>query len=402
MRLGRLFHRREQRLLVRPRDSRPELERHVLADHRRHPQQPLHLVVQPRQSARRSPAAAARARGFPSGRPESIPPHGAQGALRLERPQQFAEEEGIALRASVEIGRQSRGIPFRERITGITRARMSAASMRRRSMRAACASRTRRAGVGERMAACQFILARSLSALPLLPDSCHVSGSDELTRRRPLSHLLPRPRARGGRRRASTCAASSAADIRALVDARYPLPETGCRALGRPISYGRAEGNPLFSLGELLRTLEAERALRPDAGGMDRGRPGGYLRARAAAAGDRRAGRARLDDAVQRLLGVAAVIGQDVPLDSLGGRLRGADEGALLTAGGTGDRGASGDGIAGTGRGCSPRHALIREALYEGIILTRRRVWHRRIAEATGGVGATRTRTRSPPLSAGG
>ena len=89
----------------------------------------------------------------------------------------------------------------------------------------------------------------------------------------------------------------------------------------------RAEGNPFF-LGELLRTLEEGGMLRPTDGGW--------------ALGDLRQVRippllrqvidgrlARLGEEAQRLLAIAAVIGQEVPLD-LWAAVAECDEEALL------------------------------------------------------------------------
>ena len=89
---------------------------------------------------------------------------------------------------------------------------------------------------------------------------------------------------------------------------------------------------------------------------------------------------ARLDTETRDLLAVGAIIGQEAPLDlwqrvsdatadRFDAAIAQALEARLIE-----------ESIAGNGWRFS--HALIREALYEGIILTRRRVWHRRVAEA--------------------
>ena len=87
----------------------------------------------------------------------------------------------------------------------------------------------------------------------------------------------------------------------------------------------------------------------------------------------------RLGVATRELLAVAAVIGQEVPLDS-GGRRRGGRRGLLAAiepalAARVLEEGADGGAV-------RFAHALIREALYEGILGLRRRALHRRAAEA--------------------
>src|SRR5439155_18138244 len=89
---------------------------------------------------------------------------------------------------------------------------------------------------------------------------------------------------------------------------------------------------------------------------------------------------ARLGGEAQRLLAAAAVIGQEVPLalwaavgqageDAFLEAVAAAVEARLLAA-------------AGDDAGVRFAHALVREALYEGLPPGRRRAWHRRVAEA--------------------
>lgn len=88
----------------------------------------------------------------------------------------------------------------------------------------------------------------------------------------------------------------------------------------------------------------------------------------------------RLGDETQRLLGIAAVIGQDVPL-ALWATVGGADEDTVLH---------HAEGALATrlvaelpdGAGVRFAHALIREAVYEGLPALRRRALHRRVGEA--------------------
>jgi DNA-binding CsgD family transcriptional regulator len=141
---------------------------------------------------------------------------------------------------------------------------------------------------------------------------------------------------------------------------------------------GRAEGNPFFA-GELLRTLEEKQALLLRATGWALGDLGEVgvpplLRQVIDARVD------RLGEPPRTLLPVAAVIGPLVPL-AVWQVVAETDEATLLAV-------VEGAEVAGlvveTPDGAQVRfaHALIREALYEGVIPARRRVWHRRIAEA--------------------
>jgi predicted ATPase len=152
------------------------------------------------------------------------------------------------------------------------------------------------------------VVARALASVPILVVVTY--RLDELTRRHPLSQLLPMlvreaSAARIDLRRIE------AADIHALIDARYALPG---RDAGRLAAYldDRSGGNPFF-LSELLRTLEAERILRPSTAGWSLGdlteiRVPPLLRQVI----DARL--ARLESEVQRLLATASVIGQEVSL----------------------------------------------------------------------------------------
>jgi DNA-binding CsgD family transcriptional regulator/tetratricopeptide (TPR) repeat protein len=217
-------------------------------------------------------------------------------------------------------------------------------------------------------------LARSLSALPLLLIATY--RSDELTRRHPLSQLLPAlvreaDAARIDLRRIE------AADIRALVDARYPLPQTDAARLATYLD-ARSEGNPFF-LGELLRTLEAERALRPTTAGWVVGDLG-EIRVPALLRQVIDGRLAGLDDDIQRLLEVAAVIGQDVPLDLWAAVAQRDDERLLAAV----EQATEAHLVVASRDGARVQfaHALIREALYEGTLPMRRRVWHRLAGEA--------------------
>ena len=151
--------------------------------------------------------------------------------------------------------------------------------------------------------------------------------ADELTRRSPLYALLPLLVREAGATRIDLRRLEPR-DVHALVATRYHLPR---RTLPASVAYldQRADGNPLF-LGELLRTLEEERVLRSGGAGdtladLTDVRIPPLLRQVI----DGRL--ARLGAAANDLLAVAAVIGQEVPLD-LWAEVSGADEESLLDA----------------------------------------------------------------------
>jgi predicted ATPase len=87
---------------------------------------------------------------------------------------------------------------------------------------------------------------------------------------------------------------------------------------------------------------------------------------------------AQLSDENRELLQIAAVIGQDVPVD-LWQQVSGASDDALIGAIEQGRAAQLLEEVGGTSYRF--RHALLREALYEEVIAFRRRIWHRQIAE---------------------
>ena len=216
-------------------------------------------------------------------------------------------------------------------------------------------------------------LARQLAALPLLLLATY--RADELTRRHPLYQLLPLLVREA---RAATLELRALPDeaVRALVRVRYALaaPDEA-----RVVAYlgERAEGHPLF-VGEVLRTLEEESVLhRADDGWRlgDLGRVGVPRLLRQVIEGRLD----RLGEEEQRLLAVAAVIGQDVPFE-LWAAVADSDEDALL---GAAERAVGAHLVVETADGgVRFAHALIREALYEGTAALRRRRLHRRAGEA--------------------
>ncbi|HET7035865.1 MAG TPA: AAA family ATPase, partial [Thermomicrobiaceae bacterium] len=200
--------------------------------------------------------------------------------------------------------------------------------------------------------------------------------SDEVTRRHPLATLLPLLVREAGAERLDVQPLQEAGN-RALIQSRYELADIDQGRLERYLE-AHAEGNPLYA-GELLRTLEDEGVLARQAGSWTLGdleqvRVPALLRQVI----ERRV--ARLDEESQRLLAVAAVIGQVVPLgvwatvgevdeDTLLGMAERAEEANLLRGLPAGD-------------GVRFSHALIREALYDGIPSLRRRRLHLRVGEA--------------------
>ncbi|HEY7908180.1 MAG TPA: AAA family ATPase [Thermomicrobiales bacterium] len=217
-------------------------------------------------------------------------------------------------------------------------------------------------------------LARSLAALPLLLIATY--RSDELTRGHPLSPLLPLLVREAGAERIDLHPLDDGA-VRALVEMRYRI--AGGEA-DRLVAYlqRRAEGNALF-VGEVLRALEEGGALARDGDGWRLGDLIGQavppllrqvIEGRAA----------RLDGESQRLLAVAAVIGQEVLLD-VWAAVAGVDEEALLPAI---EAASAARLIEAAADGTAIRfvHALIREALYEGVLPPRRRALHRAAGEA--------------------
>jgi DNA-binding CsgD family transcriptional regulator len=215
------------------------------------------------------------------------------------------------------------------------------------------------------------ILARAIGRLPIL--ALVTYRLDELTRHHPLYALLPLLERESGASRLDL-GRLSPQTVHALVAARYSLPTADAARLANYL-HARAEGNVFFTL-QLLRALEEGDALSPEQGGWmvgDLDRVQLPLALRQVIDGRL----ARLGEAAQRLLGVAAVIGQETPL-ALWGTVAERDEEALL---GLVEQAAhvlveTPDGV-----GVRFEHALVREAVYEGLSPSRRRLLHRRIGE---------------------
>ncbi len=218
------------------------------------------------------------------------------------------------------------------------------------------------------------VVARTVADLPLLLLTTY--RSDELAHDRAFAQVLP------------TLARESSAlrldlrqlelgDVRALVAARYDLADVDAARLATHLS-ARADGNPFF-MGELLRTLEEDRVLRETEGQWavgDLTRTHVPLLIRQVIEGRL----AHFDDEARRLLGIAAIIGQEISLH-LWATVAEAEDAALIP---TIERAVAARLLEETPDRIGLRfvHALIRETLYEGTPLLTRRTWHRRAGEA--------------------
>ncbi len=223
-------------------------------------------------------------------------------------------------------------------------------------------------------------LARSVAGLPLLILVTY--RSDELTRKHPLYALLPQLAREAGAERIDLSRLDDGG-VRALIDERYHLPDADATRL---VSYlqGRAEGNALF-VGELLRALEEGGVLARDGDGWrlaDLAQTSVPTLLRQVIEGRL----ARLDNESQRLLAVASVIGHDVPLD-VWATVGETNEDTLLDLT---ERAEEASLLIGTPDGTGVRfaHALIREALYEGVPSVRRRRLHRLAGHMLGEAGS--------------
>lgn len=162
-----------------------------------------------------------------------------------------------------------------------------------------------------------------------------------------------------------------------LVDSRYRLPHADAMRL---VAYldSHADGNPFFAV-ELLRALEEDGLLRP---GDDRSSLGDLARVVVPTllrqVIDSRI--ARLGEDTRQPLEIAAVIGQEVSL-TLWATLAELDLDTLFSIV---ERAVGVHLMEAEREGTHVRfvHALTREALYEGILPPRRRLWHGRVGEA--------------------
>jgi DNA-binding CsgD family transcriptional regulator len=212
-------------------------------------------------------------------------------------------------------------------------------------------------------------LARSLPALPIVLLATY--RGDELATTHPLTRLLPALVHEAPVERLDP-RPLRVDDLATLVTGRYCLDNEDTTRLAT-YTHRRSEGNPLF-VGELLRTLEEEEVLQRASAGWTLGSLTGVrvppllrqiIEGRAA----------RLGAEARRLLGIAAVLGQEAPLD-LWASVASATEGELLAAL---EQATVARLAEATADGAAVRfvHALIREALYEGMSPPVRRLVHR-------------------------
>ncbi|HET9016531.1 MAG TPA: AAA family ATPase, partial [Thermomicrobiaceae bacterium] len=217
------------------------------------------------------------------------------------------------------------------------------------------------------------VLAREVRAQPILLVATY--RGDDLTRRHPLAQLIPLfvREARAARLDLSPLGAPA---LRALIAGRYRLADPDAARLAAHLA-ARAGGNPFF-ITELLRTLE-------DAGVLSRHADTWLL-------GDLGVARVpplliqviegqlgRLADETRGLLEVAAIIGQEVPLD-LWQHVGGATDAALAAAVEAGLNARLLEEVA-NGACYRFRHALLRDTLYQEVSALRRRAWHRSVGE---------------------
>ncbi len=217
-------------------------------------------------------------------------------------------------------------------------------------------------------------LACQLSPSPLLLIVTY--RVDELTRRHPFYQQLPALiRDTGGMR----------IDLRRLeIEELRALIETRCQLSAvdedRLVAYldRHADGNPFYAT-ELLRTLTEEEVLRPVADGWELGEIDRIVMPPLLRQViDGRLSRAGED--LRAPLAMAAVIGQEVPLDLWQEMTELGDDALLAIV----ERATEAHLLEADSDGTRVRfiHALTREALYEGVLPPRRRIWHRQVGEA--------------------
>jgi DNA-binding CsgD family transcriptional regulator len=199
---------------------------------------------------------------------------------------------------------------------------------------------------------------------------------DELTRSHPFYQQLP-ALVRDTECQRIELRPLETADLHALVAARWPLSDAD---RDRLVAYlqSHAEGNPFFVM-ELTRTLEDASVLRRRhgtwiLGGLDRVVMPSLVRQII----DGRV--ARLGDRTRQPLALASVIGQEVALD-LWARVADLSDDALMAIV---EQAIDARLLDATPDGTRVRfvHALTREALYEGVVAPKRRLWHQQVGEA--------------------
>jgi len=215
-------------------------------------------------------------------------------------------------------------------------------------------------------------LARRFSTRPILIVATHrvvAPGASPAFER-----VMPQLVLEGGATRVSPLALARPALNRIVAD-RYALTDDDhSRLVDYLLRY--AEGNPFFT-DELLRTLEHDQLLTPSERGWSL-RPLVAAQVPALVRQLIDGHLAWMDEPAQRLVRIASVIGSEVPLelwqtvagandDAIGAAIDQAMRARLLEE--SRDRGAF-----------RFTHALVREAVYDGLVLPARQRWHRAIA----------------------
>lgn len=199
---------------------------------------------------------------------------------------------------------------------------------------------------------------------------------NEITRDQPLYRYLPQI-VRDARAERITLQRIDRGAISDLVRGRYTLPETDTELLVNYLVH-YADGNPFF-IEELLQSLEYDRLLvLQDGDWVFKGASSAQVPPLVRQIIDNHL--SWLNELSRQQLQVAAVIGVQVPLD-LWQRVLGISHGELSDLV---DEAVQASLLEETGDTTTLRfrHALIRETLYEQLILPRRREWHRKVAEA--------------------
>lgn len=217
-------------------------------------------------------------------------------------------------------------------------------------------------------------LSRQIANLRLLAIVTY--RDDEITRRHPLYQLLP-ILVREAQAQRIDLHRLELESIRELVRSRYQLNADDEQRLALYLR-DHAEGNP-FYLGELLGALEEEKLLKQTTEGWNLADPNQvHVPPLVRQVVDQRI--EKLGPELRSLLEVAVIIGQVVPFDLCHVVSDTSEEDLAATV----ERAIEAHILEETAGGLRLRftHALVREALYEGLVLPRRRAHHRRIGEA--------------------
>ena len=220
-------------------------------------------------------------------------------------------------------------------------------------------------------------LTRRTEPLPALIVATY--RDDELTPENPLYRLLPHLARDSGAERLMLHSLDGNA-IGELVEQRYHLPPAAHAALVQYLDM-RSQGNPFF-ISELLYALEEQQVLSRAAGGWYFDKSATVAQVEPVPLLVRQVIDSRLErlgPTVRRLLGVAAILGNDVEVD-LWRELVDVDEPTFIDA----TRRALDAHFlreAPGGRRLQFRHALVCETLYASVVLPERRALHRRAAE---------------------